>query len=130
MGNSYTISKVFAGLFFFTGVFAIVGALFTWGKGWLFYQKDLTDMLIPIADLIFTAPLSLWTSYGIWTKKNWGIILGLMTSGIYMFGSVQVYILVFMKVPPYPFYLLIPPIFGFGIALWFLIWVLKNRNIF
>ena len=93
--NSHTTSRLFAGLFLSTGVFALVGALFTWGEGWLFYQKDLTISLIPLTDLIFTAPLSLLAGYGIWVKKSCGIALGLVTSGVYMFGSVQVYIMVF-----------------------------------
>jgi hypothetical protein len=129
MNNSYKSSRLFAWLFLSTGIFAIVGSLFTWGRGWLFYQKDLTISLIPLADLIFTAPLSLLAGYGIWAKKSWGIVLGLVTSGVYMFGSVQVYIMVFWKVPPYPLLLVIPPLFGFGIALSFLIWVLKHGHI-
>lgn len=129
MSPSHTISRLFAWLFLSTGVFALVGALFTWGEGWLFYQKDLMISLIPLADLIFTVPLSLFAGYGIGAKKNWGIALGLVTSGVYMFGSVQVYIMVFGKAPPYPLQLVIPPLFGFGIGLCFLIWVLKNRNV-
>ena len=97
MSNLHIISRLFAWLFLSTGVFALVGALFTWGGGWLFYQKDLTISLIPLADLIFTVPLSLLAGYGIWAKKSWGIALGLVASGVYMFGSVQVYIMVFWK---------------------------------
>lgn len=129
MSHSQTISRLFAWLFLSTGIFALVGALFTWGEGWLFYQKDLTISLILLADLICTVPLSLLASYGIWAKKNWGIHLGLVTSGVYMFGSVQVYIMIFWKAPPYPLQLVFPPLFGFGIGLCFLIWVLINRNI-
>lgn len=128
MNNFRPESRLFAWLFISTGVFALVGALFTWGEGWLFHQKDLTISLIPLADLIFTVPLSLLTAYGIWVKKSWGITLGLVTSGVYMFGSVQVYIMVFWNTPPYPLQLLIPPIFGFGIALVFFIWVLKHEQ--
>ena len=119
--------RVYAWLFISTGIFALIGSLYTWGEGFLFAQDDVTKSLIPLADLIVSAPFSLIAGVGLWRKKTWGIIFGLLTSGVYFFGSVQVYIMIFSKGYPYPMQMFIPPIFGLGIASGFLIWVSKNQ---
>ena len=118
--------KIFAGLFLATGVFAIVGALFTWGEGWLFTQRDGCLSLIPWADLMVAGPLSLLAGYGLWLKKKWGIRVGLLTCGIYLYGSAMVYIQVITQGAPYPIRLLVPPAFGLGIVCSFLIWINKR----
>jgi hypothetical protein len=120
--------KTFAWLFFLTGVFAIVGALFTWGIGWLFKQTELNTSLLPIADLIIAGPLSIISSYGLFRKKTWGVILGLLTCGVYVFGSVLVYIQVIWIGSPYNFQLIIPPFFGIGISISFFICVLTSNK--
>ena len=120
---------LFAWLFLLTGIFALVGSLFTWGLGWIFAQPQLKDVLMPLADLFITAPLSILAALGIWLKKDWGIPTGLMASGIYIFGSVLVYISIVWNGPPYPLQFVIPPIFGFCFAGAFFIWVIKNRKL-
>ena len=123
------LSKLFSILFFTTGVFALVGSLFCWGDGWLFEQTNLQRIILPLADLILTAPLSLLTAYGIASKKYWGIYFGIFTAGIYSLGSLLVFISVFWNGYPYPIQLIIPPIFGLSITILYLIWVLKNYKI-
>ncbi len=125
--NSPTI--IFALLFLSTGVFAIVGALFTWGEGWLFAQKYGCARLIPMADLMVAGPISLAAAFGIFLKKHWGIAFGLMASGIYIFGSALVYIQIIEQGQPYPLRLVVPPIFGMGIAVGFLVWVVKKTSV-
>jgi len=125
--RSRIANSLFAWLFFTTGVFSIVGSLFSWGEGWLFDQFNLSSGLIPLGDLILTAPLSLIAAYGLWCKKVWGIYTGLLTSGIYSFGSVLVFISVIWKGSPYPVQLIIPPVVGCVISISFFIVVVKNN---
>jgi len=119
--------KLFAWLFFTTGVFATIGSLFSWGKGWLFTQTNLNNVLLPLSDLLVTSPLSFISAYGIWYKKNWGIFAGLLTSGIYIFGSVVVYVSIIWNGSPYPIQLIVPPIFGLSFAALFFIWVINTH---
>ncbi len=127
MKKESKIYSVFAWLFFTTGLFAIVGSLFCWGEGWLFNQFNLSNGLIPLADLILTTPLSLIAAYGLWFKKVWGVYIGLLTSGIYIFGSVLVFITVIWKGSPYPVQLIIPPVAGLLIAISFFTLAVKNN---
>jgi len=121
------IYSVFAWLFFTTGVFAVVGSLYSWGEGWLFNQFNLSNGLVPLGDLILTAPLSFIASCGLWFKKVWGVYIGLLTSGIYSFGSVLVFISVIWRGSPYPVQLIIPPVVGLLIAISFFTLVVKNN---
>jgi hypothetical protein len=102
--------------------------LYSWGEGWLFEQKNISSCLIPIADLIVAAPLSLITSFGIGTRKSWGIPLGLVTSGVYIFGSVLVYIQLIWNGLPYPLHLAIPPLFGITISIYFIVLAIKSNK--
>ena len=120
---------IFAWLFLTTGVFAIVGSLYTWGDGPLFSEVDLVDFQLPMADLLLTGPLSIIASIGIWKQKKWGRALGLMAGGIFVFGSIEVYIGLIWNGPPFPPELIIPPLFGIGIAVAFLIYTLKTPNL-
>ncbi|MCJ7717348.1 MAG: hypothetical protein MUO54_12630, partial [Anaerolineales bacterium] len=92
MNTSDKFTKFFSWLFLSTGIFAILGALYTWGEGPLFSQDDLLLTLVPWADLIITGPLSLLAAVGVGMKKRWGTLIALMTCGIYIFGSALVYI--------------------------------------
>lgn len=112
------MNRIFGILFLLTGVFAIAGGLCTWGIGNILYQKELINVLIPWADIILTGPLSLICGYGILKKQNWGQILGLCTSGIYVFGSILVFISIFWN-KNYSIDLIVPAFFGFLIGLVF-----------
>lgn len=127
---SKTTTKTFAWVFIATGVFAIVGALFSWGEGWLFSQERLLTVLLPAADLLVAGPLSLLAGRGMLLDRRSRVIFGLMASGVYLFGSVLVYVLVFWQGPPYPMRLVIPPIFGVSFSFVFLRWVFKVVNIY
>ena len=78
-----------------------------------------------MADLLTTAPLSIITAYGILTKKRWGSTFGILTVGIYLFGSIVVFITLLWKGQPYSILYLIPSVTGFVFALTYFIWVQK-----
>lgn len=118
--------RAYGWLFLSTGIFAMVGALFTWGTGWLFARHDLSESIIPVADLLIAGPLSILAGIGLFNAKRWGIILGIACSGIYIYGSIQVYFLLIRNGPPYPWQLLLPPIFGIGIATSFMYLIYKR----
>ncbi len=100
-------NRLFGILFLLTGIFAIVGGLYTWGEGSIFEQDELAKVRIPWADTIVTGPLSLVCGYGLMKKKNWAQVLGLATSGIYIFGSVLVFISMIWE-GDYPIFLTVP----------------------
>jgi len=110
------MNKLFGTLFILTGFFAIVGGLYTWGDGSIYRQNELVKILIPWADIILTGPLSLICGYGVIKNKNWGHILGLSTSGIYIFGSLIVFISMLWN-KDYSIYLITPAISGLLIGL-------------
>ena len=84
-------------------------------------------MLIPWADVIFTGPLSLLCGYGILKSRFWGELIALATAGIYVFGSVLVWIgMVWEGV--YPWYLTIPSISGFLIGILYFVYVVYTRQ--
>lgn len=130
MNQTAKTSKLFSWLFLSTGIFAIVGALYTWGDGPLYDQKDLLAALIPWADLVITGPLSLLAAFGVWKTRSWGYILGLMVCGIYFFGSALVYIGLIWDGAPYPLKLALPPVIGIGFSIFYPIWLLKNLQVF
>ncbi len=116
--------RLFGILFLLTGVFAFVGGIYTWGTGLLFVQSDLSKSLIPWGDIIITAPISILSAVGLFNKKKWGEKLGLASSGIYVFGSVLVFVEV-VWTANYVYKLLIPSIIGFMIGLSFIIKSIK-----
>jgi len=122
------MNKFFGILFLVTGCFAIVGGLCTWGVGNIFFQQELEKVLIPWADILLTGPLSLICSYGILKKQHWGHILGLCTSGIYVFGSILVFISIFWY-KDYSACLIVPALFGFLIGLSFTILNLIKKTV-
>jgi hypothetical protein len=122
------MTKAFGILFILTGVFAIAGGLYTWGDGNIFSQTELLTVLIPWADIILTGPISLVCGYGIINNLNWGRDFGLITSGIYIFGSLLVFITIFWN-NDYSVFLITPSISGFLIGVSYVTITIKERAI-
>lgn len=119
--------SIFSICFFFTGFFALLGGLYTWGSGWIFSQVDTKSVLVPLADVLLAGPLSLIASWGIYKSQNWGDVLGLLTSGMFLFGSVQVYILIAYTDSPILLQLCIPPLGGICLSVAFATWFLQQK---
>lgn len=126
--NCNPMNKIYGILFILTGTFAILGGFYTWGNGSIFSQTELLTVLIPWADIVLTGPLSIITGYGILNKKNWGEIFGLITSGIYIFGSVLVFITIIWN-NDYSIFLLVPSLSGFFIGTSFAIFKIRDNVI-
>lgn len=126
MMKDKSMKKLFGTLFILTGIFAIAGGLYTWGDGSILSQYDLVKVMIPWADIVFTGPLSIICGLGISRNKNWAIILGLVTSGVYIFGSILVFIsLIWNK--DCSIYLIIPAISGLLIGLGFITLIITKK---
>jgi hypothetical protein len=119
--------KNYGYLFLLTGIFCVVSSLFAWGRGWLFSINSLDLFLLPMSDLVVTAPLSLITSSGILKGRRWGFKLGLITAGVYIFGSVQVFITLYWQSTPYSYLWIFPAAFGFVFAISFISYTLFKK---
>ncbi len=86
-------NKIYGIFFILTGIFALVGGLFTWGTGPIWEEGEIIKKLLPLADLLLATPLSLLAGAGLLSKKAWGTVFGLVSCGIYLYGSAQVYII-------------------------------------
>jgi len=122
------MNKAFGILFILTGFFSIVGGLYTWGDGSIFSKTELLTVLIPLADIILTGPISLACGYGIINNLSWGRDFGLITSGIYIFGSLLVFITIFWN-NDYSVFLIAPSISGFLIGTGYVAITIKKRAI-
>lgn len=122
------MDKVFGILFILTGFFAIIGGLYTWGDGSIFQQTELLKVLIPWADILLTGPLSLICGYSILKRKPWGHFLGLFISGIYVFGSLLVFISIFWN-KDYSIYLIVPAFSGCLIGVGFTVHSFTKKTI-
>lgn len=121
------LGKVFGIMFILTGIFAILGGLYTWGQGNIFDQNELLTVLIPWADIILTGPISIACGYGILKKYFWGTLFGLVTSGIYVFGSILVFITLYWN-KDYPLFLLVPAFSGLIIGIGFIILTFQKEK--
>ena len=108
--------RIFGILFLLTGIFALLGGLYTWGDGNVFDQNELAKVLIPLADIIVTTPVSIAAGYGLIKNRRWGEKLALMASGIYIFGSVMVFVSIIWN-SNYDLLLIVPAISGMFIGL-------------
>ena len=116
--------SIFGTLFILTGIFAIGGGLYTWGDGSILNQTELIKVLIPWADIILTGPLSLICGYGVLKERHWGTQLALATSGIYIFGSLLVFISIYWN-QDYSIFLIIPASSGLLIGMGYIGWKIK-----
>lgn len=128
--TQHKMRQLLAYFLYSTGVFAIVGALYTWGDGSIFLAPPDMDLSLFIADLALAGPASFIAGYGIWTRKSWAPNVSWFVSGIYLYGSVAVYAKVFTAGSPYPLDLVIPPIFGIILSITLIVWTWKHRSLF
>ena len=120
--------KVFSILFTLTGIFAIAGGLYTWGDGIILTQTELIKVLIPWADIILTGQLSIICGIGIYKRKDWAEILGLVVSGMYVFGSLLVFINLVWN-GYFSLLLFIPAISGLLIGMGYIVIVLRKNQL-
>jgi hypothetical protein len=105
----------------------MIGGFYTWGDGSIFSKTELVMVLIPWADIILTGPLSILSGYGILKNIKWGKILGLLTSGIYILGSVLVFITIVWN-KDYSIFLMVPSFSGLLIGVGFAVFTIREKT--
>ena len=111
------MNKAVSWLFILTGLFAIIGALFSWGSGWLFDQPSSPATSLIYADLILAGPLAVLAGILKLNNLKYANAALLTSSGLMIYGSVQVWVMILMNQVPNNALFWIPSIFGFALAL-------------
>jgi hypothetical protein len=103
--------KVLAVLLFITGVFAFLGSLFLWGKGFILNFPKGVDYAFPITDIIVNAPASLIAAIGLWRMKKYGYVASQFFAGFGIYASVEIFINVVQGSVPNSPEIIIPQVF-------------------
>lgn len=118
------MDRIFGILFVLTGIFALAGGFYTWGDGSIFSQTELLHVLIPWADILLTAPISIAGGVGILRNSRWGFLIGLVCSDIYIFGSVLVFITIIWN-NNYSIFLILPSGSGLAIGVGYIVYRIR-----
>jgi hypothetical protein len=121
--------SVLAIILFLFGLFALVGSLFMWGEGFLLSFPPGADYRFPVTDILVNAPASLIAAIGLWKMKQWGYVAAQFVAGFYIYGSVEIFVMVIQQGPPYPIEIVIPQAAAVVVAafLVFYLWPLRAR---
>jgi hypothetical protein len=122
--------KVLAGILFLFGLFAFVGSLFLWGEGFLFSFPPGVDYRFPITDILVNTPASIIAAIGLWQGRRFGYIAAQFTAGFYIYGSVEIFVMVFQAPPPYPLEILVPQIAALIVAAFLVLYLWRIQNLF
>jgi len=120
--------KILAGILFLFGAFAFIGSLFMWGEGFLFSFPPGADYRFPVTDILVNAPASIIAAIGLWQGRKFGYIIAQFVAGFYVYGSVEIFVMVFQAPPPYQMEILIPQVAAMIVAafLIFYLWRLQK----
>jgi hypothetical protein len=110
-------------------VFAFFGSLFMWGEGFLLSFPPGADYRFPVTDILVNAPASLIAAIGLWKMKQWGYVAAQFVAGFYVYGSVEIFVMVIQQGPPFPIEIVIPQVAAVIVAacLVFYLWPLRAR---
>jgi hypothetical protein len=101
-----------------------------WGEGFLFSFPSGPDYRFPITDILVNAPACFISAVGLWRGRRFGYITAQFAAGLFVYASVEIFVMVFQEPPPYPLEILIPQIFAV-IAAYFLVFYLwRFHNLF
>ena len=120
---------VLAIILFLFGLFAFIGSLFMWGEGFLFSFPPGADYRFPVTDILVNAPASLIAAIGLWKMRQWGYVAAQFVAGFYVYGSVEIFVMVIQHGPPFPIEIVIPQIAAVIVAafLVFYLWRVRAR---
>ena len=109
--------------------FAFFGSLFMWGEGFLFSFPPGADYRFPVTDILVNAPASLIAAIGLWKMRQWGYVAAQFVAGFYVYGSVEIFVMVIQHGPPFPIEIVIPQIAAVIVAafLVFYLWRVRAR---
>lgn len=84
--------KILAVLLFLFGLFAFFGSLFLWGEGFILQFPEGVDLSFPVADILVNAPGCIVASVGLWKLRRYGYVAAQIVAGIFMYGSVKIFV--------------------------------------
>jgi hypothetical protein len=84
--------RVLAALLFVFGLMALVGSLFLWGQGFILLAPAGVDLSYPVTDILVNAPACLIAAVGLWTCRRYGYIASQFAAGVFMYGSVEIFV--------------------------------------
>ena len=115
---------------FVIGIFAFIGGLYSWGNGPIWNMLATNQSSQYLTDMLIVSPISIISGFGIYNLKRWGLISGIFCAGLYIYGSILVYIDILLSPGPIPFDLIIPPVFGIGVSIVILFTAFRHQNEF
>ena len=124
--------SVLAIVLFLFSLFAFLGSLFMWGEGFLLSFPPGADYRFPVTDILVNAPASLIAAIGLWKMRQWGYVAAQFVAGFYVYGSVEIFVMVIQQGPPYPIEIVIPQIAAVIVAacLVFYLWRIRTRFVY
>jgi hypothetical protein len=122
--------KILAGILFLFGVFAFIGSLFMWGEGFLLSFPSGVDYRFPITDILVNAPASIIAAIGLWQGRKFGYIAAQFVAGFYVYGSVEIFVMVFQSPPPYRLEILIPQVAAMIVAVFLVFYLWRQQKLF
>jgi hypothetical protein len=132
MKNTYNviIVRTLAVILFMIGVFAFVGSIFLWGKGFILdFPKDV-DYVFPITDLLINVPTSIIAAIGLWRNKKYGYVASQIFSGFGLYASVEIFVKVFQGNLVNSAEIMIPQIITVILALILIMYLWKIKDDF
>ena len=126
MESSKSFSRILGYWCIGTGIFALIGSLYTWGEGILFTIAS-PHIPVMVTDLILMVPFSFILGIAILNMKNWAKQLSLFYAGMTIYSSFLVYSTLFVIGPPYDTILMLIPIFGILQSLVLIYWSLSTK---
>jgi hypothetical protein len=120
---------VLAIVLFLFSAFAFFGSLFMWGEGFLFSFPPGADYRFPVTDILVNAPASFIAALGLWKMKQWGYVAAQFVAGFYVYGSVEIFVMVIQQGPPFPIEIVVPQVAAVIVAafLVFYLWRIRTR---
>jgi len=122
--------RILAGVLFLFGLFAFIGSLFMWGKGFLLSFPPGVDYRFPITDILVNTPASLIAAIGLWQRRKIGYIAAQFVAGFYIYASVEIFVMVFQEPPPYPLEILIPQVLALIVAAFLVFYLWRLQKLF
>ncbi len=131
IGNKTPIfMRALAVVLFIFGLFAFLGSLFMWGKGFILSFPKGVDYAFPITDIVINSTASIVAAVGLWRLKRYGFVAAYFVSGFYIYASVEIFVRVFQGGPPFAAEILVPQILAVSVALALIVYLWKKQEIF
>jgi hypothetical protein len=121
---------VLAVLLMLFGLLAFFGSLFLWGGGFLLSFPAGVDLALPVTDILVNAPASILAAIGLWRLARWGYAASQFVAGFYTYASVDIFVMVAQKGPPYPVAIILPQVLALIVAAALVFYLWRIRTVF